>query len=97
MTLWLSLLAALSGTAAAVLFYLASPQQQWRAAGSWPRRWRGWPGSLCALLSLASMMRLLAPKEALFAWCVLLMFVASIVPFLGAWRSHGRNSVEESA
>lgn len=89
---WLLLLATLSGTAAAVLFYLASPQQQWRTAGPWPARWRWWPGSLCALLALASMTRLLAPMEAVFAWCVLLMFIGSIVPFLGAWRSRAGKS-----
>lgn len=92
MTPWLALLATLCGTAAALLFYLASPQQQWRAAGPWPTRRRWWPGSMCALLSLVSMTLLLAPKEAVFAWCVLLMFVASIAPFLGAWRSRAGKS-----
>ncbi|AMN48399.1 hypothetical protein ACG33_15090 [Steroidobacter denitrificans] len=92
MTAWLSLLAMLSGTGAAALFYLASPQQQWRAAGPWPARQRWWPGCLCALLSLIVMTRLLAPKEAAFAWCVLLMFGGSVAPFLGAWRARAGKS-----
>ncbi|MCP5471939.1 MAG: hypothetical protein H7A18_07680 [Sinobacteraceae bacterium] len=84
---WL-LLAILTGAAAAVLFYLASPQQQWRAAG--PVRGRWWPGSVCALASLMATLQLLAPMESVFAWSVLLMFVASIMPFLGAWRRRSR-------
>ncbi len=90
MTLLLALLAAASGTAAALLAYLASPQQQWRAAGPWPSRRRGWPGAACALASLLAMLRVLAPMEAVFAWAVLLMFVWSLAPFLGAWRARTR-------
>ena len=87
---WLLVLATLTGTAAALLFYLASPQQQWRAAGPWPARRRWWPGSLCALLSLLLTTQLMAPMESLFAWSVLLMFVWSIAPFLGAWHRRSR-------
>lgn len=85
----------LSGTAAAALFYLASPQQQWRRAGPWPARWCWWPGSLCALLSLLMTTKIMAPMEAVFAWLVLLMFVASIVPFLGVW--YRRSCAEKNA
>lgn len=85
MSAWPLLLATLFGAAAAALFYLASPQQQWRSAGPWPARWRCWPGSLCALLSLVMTTRIMAPMEAVFAWLVLLMFAASIAPFLGIW------------
>lgn len=90
MTALLTLLATLSGSASALLFYLASPQQQWRAAGPWPARLRGWPGIACALVSLLAMLRLIAPMEAVFAWSVLLMFVWSVAPFLGAWRARVR-------
>jgi len=89
-TVLLALLATVSGSAAALLSYLASPQQQWRAAGPWPSRHRGWPAAACALVSLLVMLGLLAPLEAVFAWCVLLMFVWSLAPFLGAWRARVR-------
>ncbi len=90
MTVLVAILATLSGSASALLFYLASPQQQWRAAGPWPSRHRGWPGAACALVSLLAMLRVLAPMEAVFAWCVLLMLVWSLAPFLGAWRARVR-------
>ncbi|MCL7714800.1 hypothetical protein [Stenotrophomonas mori] len=91
MTLLYALLATASGTAAALLSYLASPQQLWRAAGPWPARHRAWPTAACALVSLLAMLRLLAPLEAVFAWSVLLMFVWSLAPFLGAWRARVRS------
>src|SRR5690606_40787359 len=75
---------------AALLFYLASPQQQLRASGPWPARHRGWPGSLCAAASLLAMLPLLAPMEAVFAWSVLLMLGTSLAPFLGLWRARTR-------
>lgn len=90
MTAALVLFAFLSGGAAAMLFYLASPQQQVRAAGSWPARNRWWPGALCAAASLLAMLRWLAPLEAVFAWSVLLTFVWSVAPFLGLWRARAR-------
>lgn len=90
MTIWLAVLATVSGSASALLFYLASPQQQWRAAGPWPARLRWWPGTVCALVSLIAMTQAIAPMEAVFAWSVLLMFVWSIAPFLGAWRARVR-------
>lgn len=90
MTAWLASLAVVSGVAGALLFYLASPQQQLRAAGPWPARRRWWPGTVCTLVSLAATTRVLAPMEAVFAWSVLLMFVGSIAPFLGAWRARAR-------
>lgn len=96
-TTWLIVLAVNSGTASALLFYLASPQQQLRAAGPWPARRRWWPATVCALVSLVVMMRLLAPMEAVFAWGVLLMFVASIAPFLGAWRARARAAAKADA
>lgn len=90
MTYALALLATLAGIAAAMLSYLASSQQQLRAAGPWPARLRGWPASACALVSLAAMTRVLAPMEAVFAWSVLLMCVWSLAPFLGLWRARAR-------
>ncbi|MFT3665854.1 hypothetical protein [Piscinibacter sp.] len=90
MTTFAAILAVLSGTAAALFAYLASSHQQWRAAGRWPSRWRWWPGVVCALVSLAAMLRLLAPMEAAFAWSILLMLAASVMPFLGAWRALSR-------
>jgi len=86
----LALLATAAGIAAALLFYLASPQQQLRASGPWPARHRGWPGSLCAAASLLAMLPLLAPMEAVFAWSVLLMLGTSLAPFLGLWRARTR-------
>lgn len=90
MTAWLASLAIAGGIAGALLLYLASPQQQLRAAGPWPAHRRGWPGAVCAVVSLAAMTRLVAPMEAVFAWSVLLMFVGSVAPFLGAWRARSR-------
>lgn len=86
----LALLATTAGIASALLFYLACPQQQLRAAGPWPTRHRWWPGTLCALASLLALWRLLAPMEAVFAWSVLLMLVGSVAPFLGLWRARAR-------
>lgn len=91
MTLVFVLLATLTGSASALLFYLAAPQQQWRAAGPWPSR-HGWvPGTLCALASLLATLRVMAPMEAVFAWAVLLTLVLSIAPLLGAWRAAVRD------
>ncbi|WP_313927639.1 hypothetical protein [Pseudoxanthomonas sp.] len=90
MTIWLAILATVSGCAAALLLYLASPQQQWRAAGPWPSRHGWWPGTLLALVSLVAAMQVVAKMEAVFAWSVLLMFVWSIAPFIGAWRARSR-------
>ena len=86
----LALLATAAGIAAALLSYLASPQQLLRARGPWPARRRWWPATLCALASLLAMLRLLAPLEAVFAWCVLLMLGWSVAPFLGLWRARVR-------
>ncbi|MFT3763792.1 MAG: hypothetical protein QM761_14520 [Pseudoxanthomonas sp.] len=90
MTALLAILATVSGSASALLFYLASPQQQWRAAGPWPARHGWWPGTVCALVSLLATMRVIAPMEAVFAWSVLLMLVWSVAPFVGAWRARSR-------
>lgn len=90
MTAWLASLAVASGVTGALLVYLASPQQLLRVAGPWPTRRRWWPGTACTLVSLAATTRVLAPMEAVFAWSVLLMFVGSIAPFLGAWRARAR-------
>lgn len=90
MNAWYVLAAGVSGIAAALLSYLASPQQQLRAAGPWPARHRWWPATLCAAASLAALWPLLAPMEAVFAWCVLLMLVWSVAPFLGLWRARAR-------
>lgn len=87
MTPVLVLLAGLTGITAALLFYLASPQQQWRRSGPWPPRHRAWPAGVCAVSSLLLLLQLLAPMEAVFAWCVLLMFGLSLMPFLGAWQA----------
>lgn len=90
MTVLLSVLAFSSGCIAALLLYLASPQQQLRAAGPWPLR-HGWlPGSVLALVSLAATWPLLAPVEAVSTWLVLLMLVWSVAPLLGAWRARVR-------
>ncbi len=90
MNLLLAVFATSACTLAALLLYLASPQQQLRAAGPWPARHRGWPGTLLSLAALCAMWRLLAPLEAVTAWLVLLMFVWSLAPFLGAWRARVR-------
>ncbi|MFT3755341.1 MAG: hypothetical protein QM769_05255 [Pseudoxanthomonas sp.] len=90
MTAFFAILATFSGSASALLFYLASKQQQWHAAGPWPSRHGWWPGTLLALLSLIATMQVVAKLEAVFIWSVLLMFVWSIAPFLGAWRARSR-------
>ncbi len=90
MSLMFALVAVLAGVASALLFYVASPQQQLRASGPWPSR-RCWlPGTLLALLSLLTMWQVLAPLETVFAWSILLMLVWSVMPFIGAWRAHSR-------
>ena len=88
MTAAFALLAVVSCGASAWLCYLASPQQQWRETG--PLRRGLWPGALLSLLSLAAMTRAIAPMEAVFAWSVLWMCIASLAPFLGAWRARSR-------
>ena len=90
MTFALALAALVLGTAGAILLYLASPQQQWRARGPWPPRPGGCPGSACALASLLLTRRLLPPVETGSAWAVLLMLVLSLVPFVGGWRARVR-------
>ncbi|KRG62432.1 hypothetical protein ABB26_16510 [Stenotrophomonas humi] len=90
MSLLLVIIATVVGTAAAMLLYVASPQQQLRAAGPWPTRHAWWPGSVLAVVSLLTMWQLLAPLEAISAWLVLLTLVWSIAPFLGAWRARVR-------
>ncbi|MGR4896671.1 hypothetical protein ACIPR8_15515 [Stenotrophomonas sp. LARHCG68] len=90
MNLLLALLATVAGSAAAMLLYVASPQQQLRAAGPWPTRHAWWPGSVLALVSLLAMWQLMAPLEAISAWLVLLTLVWSTAPFLGAWRARVR-------
>ena len=92
MTYLFALLATLCGCASAWLFYIASPQQQWRGAGAWPTRHRLLPGAALAALSLLAMWQLLAPLEAVFAWSILLMMVWTVAPFLGAWRARSRVS-----
>ncbi len=90
MNLLLALLATVAGSAAAMLLYVASPQQQLRAAGPWPTRHAWWPGSVLALVSLLAMWQLMAPLEAISTWLVLLTLVWSIAPFLSAWRARVR-------
>lgn len=88
MSVWLVSLAGTIGIAGAWLLYLASPQQQWCAKGRWP----AWPGVSCLLLSLALAWPTLGPLEAVSAWLVLVMLVASLAPFVGAWRAHARGA-----
>lgn len=90
MIAWIATLATLSGIVGAWALYLASPQQRWRSEGPWPARRRWWPALSCLALSLAAMTRVLAPFEAVAAWAVLVMFVCSLAPFLGAWRERAR-------
>jgi hypothetical protein len=90
MTLLLAITSAVTGCLAALLLYVASPQQQLRGAGPWPTRHAWWPGSVLAVVSLLAMWQLLAPLEAISAWLVLLTLVWSIAPFLGAWRARVR-------
>jgi len=90
MTPWLAVAAVLSCLAGTLLLYLASPQQQLRAAGPWPLRRSWWPGIACLLLSLPLLLRVLAPVEAVAGWSVLAMLFWSLWPFLGAWRARVR-------
>ncbi len=87
---WIALLSALMGVLGASLLYLASPQQQWRAAGPWPTRWRWLPGGACLVLSLALLLPLMGSGAAVFAWLTLAMLVGTAAPFLGAWRARRR-------
>ncbi|QNN46937.1 hypothetical protein H9L17_01840 [Thermomonas brevis] len=90
MTAGLAVGAALLCLLGALLLYLASPQQQLRAAGPWPARRPWWPGIACLLLSLLLFLQVLAPVEAVAGWSVLAMLVWSLLPFLGAWRARVR-------
>lgn len=85
-----AVLAVTSGALGAMLLYVDAPQQQLRAAGRTSPRWRWWPGTICLLLSLLAMCRVLAPVEAVSAWLLLVTFVCSLAPFLGAWRAKAR-------
>lgn len=96
MILALGVLAIAAGFAAAMLPYLASPRQQWRAGGPLPTSLGLGLGAACALVSLLAALQLMAPMEAVFAWGVLLMLVWSIAPFLGLWRAR-RRSVEATS
>ncbi|MGO1003478.1 hypothetical protein [Lysobacter sp. CA196] len=69
------------------LLYLASPQQQWRAQGPWPSRRRAWPGLVCALLSLALLWPTMGAAAAVALWLTVLILIATLAPFLGAWRA----------
>ena len=62
--------------------YLASPQQQWRATPV-----RAWLGAGCALLSLALLWPAMGAAAAVAMWLTVLMLVATLAPFLGAWRA----------
>lgn len=90
MNAWLVAAAALAGVSGTWLLYLASPQQQWRAPDPSPGRHRAWPGALCLLLSLVLAWPTMGPVEAVSAWLVLVMLVASLAPFVGAWRARRR-------
>lgn len=90
MTLWLAALAASLCLAGTLLLYLASPQQQLRAAGPWPAGRSWWPGIACLLLSLPLFLQVLASVEAVAAWSVLAMLLWSLWPFLGGWRARVR-------
>ena len=90
MTSWLAALAVLLCLFGTLLLYLASPQQQLRAAGPWPAGRSWWPGLACLLLSLPLFLRVLAPVEAVAAWSVLAMLAWSLLPFIGAWRARVR-------
>ncbi len=90
MNLWLGLAGTLAGIIGGLLLYVASPQQQLRAAGPWPTRHAWWPGTLLVLLSLVALWPLLASLEAITTWLMLLMLVWSLAPFLGAWRARVR-------
>ena len=90
MTSWWAALAALLCLLGTLLLYLASPQQQLRAAGPWPTGRSWWPGSACLLLSLPLFLCLLGRLEAVAAWCVLAMLAWSLWPFIGAWRARVR-------
>lgn len=79
------LAAALLCLLGSLLCYLSSPQQLLRRG-----RLPSWPGIACLLLSLPLFWRLLAPLEAVAAWCVLAMLAWSLLPFLGAWRARVR-------
>lgn len=83
-----AVLAALLGGAGAWGLYLASPQQQWRAQGSW--RLARWPGVLGLVASLALLLGLMGPAAACFTWLTGLMLVWSAAPFAGAWRARRR-------
>ena len=92
MTSWWAALAALLCLLGTLLLYLASPQQQLRAAGPWPAGRSWWPGLACLLLSLPLFLRVLAPVEAVAAWSVLAMLAWSLLPFIGAWRARRRSA-----
>lgn len=87
---WLLIPALLLAVASGLLFYLASPQQQWRAAGAWPSRRGAWPGLMCALASLALMWPAMGPTEAIAVWLTVLMLITTLAPFVGAWRARRR-------
>ncbi|MFT4247945.1 MAG: hypothetical protein QM581_07905 [Pseudomonas sp.] len=72
------------------LFYLACPQQQWRAAGPWPMRRRWLPGSAALALALALLLGRTGTLEAWAICACAAMLAGSLAPFLGAWRARQR-------
>lgn len=87
---WLVVPAMLCGALSGWWFYLASPQQQWRAAGPWPARGGAWLASACAALSLALFCGALGAVAAVAMWLTALMLATTVAPFLGAWRARRR-------
>lgn len=75
------------GVVGAWLLYLASPQQLWR-----PAPLRAWPGAACAALSLALLWPAMGAAAAVAMWLTVLMLVATLAPFLGAWRARRREA-----
>ncbi|WP_257386303.1 hypothetical protein [Tahibacter caeni] len=90
LTLWLTVPAGLLAIAGVALSYVASPQQQWRAQGSWPRRGRPWLALACLLASLALFLPTMGRAAAVFTWLTLVMLSGTAAPFFGAWRGRVR-------
>lgn len=51
---------------------------------------RAWPGVACALASLALLWPAMGAAAAVAMWLTVLMLVATLAPFLGAWRARRR-------
>lgn len=71
------------------LLYRMSPQQQWGSRAA-PSRIAGISAGLLLILSLGLILPFMGTGAAIFSWLTVVMLVATLAPFIGAWRARSR-------